>query len=200
MAVLGNSRLGGGVDRGRSTQKSCFWADTHWPRDRPVLRLDDGLLPEAPRKERLRLSFDQCRAIARRQVEKLERTGIVEVKTPPIRWHSSPPAAVAPAEPTQARRIGRWSTCDHRALAAWTISLPTGERGFGQSRYGPCRLRCASNAFPGAQHRLVTRRLDPPRSQTAKRQATMTPISALRHQANSRPDETMRSVVAIRLC
>jgi hypothetical protein len=40
----------------------------------------------------LRISFEHCRAIARRRVEELERTGIVEVKTRLIRRHSSLPA------------------------------------------------------------------------------------------------------------
>jgi hypothetical protein len=48
------------------------------------------LLPEAPRKGRLRISFEQCRAIARRQVEELERTGIVEVRRRAVQLHSSP--------------------------------------------------------------------------------------------------------------
>jgi hypothetical protein len=50
------------------------------------------LLPEASRKSRLRISVEQCRAMARRQVEELERTGIVEVRTRLIRRHSSLPA------------------------------------------------------------------------------------------------------------
>jgi hypothetical protein len=50
----------------------------------------EWLIPQAPGKSRLRISFEQCRAIARRQVEELERTGIVEVRRRAVQLHSSP--------------------------------------------------------------------------------------------------------------
>jgi len=49
------------------------------------------LLPEAPRKGRIRLSFEDCRTIARRMVARLKDRGVVEVKRQVSAWHSYPP-------------------------------------------------------------------------------------------------------------
>jgi len=49
------------------------------------------LLPEAPRKGRIRLSFGDCLTIARRMVTRLKDRGVVEVKRQVTADHSYPP-------------------------------------------------------------------------------------------------------------
>jgi hypothetical protein len=49
------------------------------------------LLPEAPRKGRVKLGLEDCRAIARRQVERLKATGVVELLRQVPGAHSWPP-------------------------------------------------------------------------------------------------------------
>jgi len=49
------------------------------------------LLPEAPRKGRIRPGLEDCRAIARRQVERLKATGVVELRRQIAGPHSWPP-------------------------------------------------------------------------------------------------------------
>lgn len=49
------------------------------------------LLPEAPRKGRIRLSLDDCLTIARRMVARLKARGVIEVRRQVAADHSYPP-------------------------------------------------------------------------------------------------------------
>jgi len=49
------------------------------------------LLPEAPRKGRIKLTFEDCKTIARRMIERLKARGVIEVKRQVSGWHSYPP-------------------------------------------------------------------------------------------------------------
>jgi hypothetical protein len=46
-------------------------------------------LPHAPRKGPVKLTLDDCHAIAQLQVEELKQTGVVEVVIEPRPWHST---------------------------------------------------------------------------------------------------------------
>jgi len=49
------------------------------------------LLPEAPRRGRIRPALEDCRAIARQQVERLKATGVVDLRRQVAGAHSWPP-------------------------------------------------------------------------------------------------------------
>jgi len=51
------------------------------------------LLPEAPRKGRVRPGLEDCRAIARKLVERLKARGVIELRRRVMRAHGWPAAA-----------------------------------------------------------------------------------------------------------
>lgn len=54
------------------------------------LNKNAGLLPEAPRQGRIRPSFEDCLAIARKQVELLKARGVLDLRRRGGRLHSWP--------------------------------------------------------------------------------------------------------------